>query len=107
MSGRLLTTSGGFCSKRYFPSFQPSAPTATSAVCCLSPTFSCSGVITRAVASASWSGMPCCFASATARSKEVCLIIPDAICAAPIVSDLRFDCPNRTWPCWKVMTRFS
>ena len=106
MSGTVLTASTGFCSNLYWPAPQPSAPTATSAVCCFRATLSWSGVITRAVASASWSAMPCCLARATARSNDVCLIAPEAICAAPIVSALRFDWAKRTIPCWKVITRF-
>ena len=73
----------------------------------MSATLSCSGVITRAAASASCSAIPCCFASATARSNEVCLIIPEAICAAPTVSCRKLDCANRTIPCWKVTARFD
>ena len=105
MSGTPFTASAGFCSNWNRPARVPIAATQTSVVCCLRAVRSCSGVITRAAASASCKEMFCCFAMATARSNEVCLIRPEAICAAPTVSARTLDCANRTIPCWNVISR--
>jgi len=95
-SGTAASCSDDCGSTRQVPRVQESPFTEASTVCCRSACLSCSGVSTREYASASCKATLFCLAKAIARSKDACLIDPDATCATPASSLLTLLWAKRT-----------